>query len=720
MVLLCRAPDVTRPRADPPPTPSPRQAAKELNLSSGKGLDLTLQQEDKDSAFFAARSQILQEAGSPVRGGTSGSPATVLERYIEAKYLSQGEGGKGHDLSALSTFLAGGGGNDADAAHSGGGHPPSNASAPRHNSGPLGAPWRLQCYRTRGVMSGAHLRLYFLQRPQFANPNPVAGETDINVLGDTRMLRTTTPDTLALYQRVLTDSSTRMGPAIFMQPIVDVAGGEDDDVTNNVHGSEVEGVMLAIGIQAGASHSLFAGLPAAYRWYGFFAVAKHVEVFSNGTIIFLFRLRLLDLMRGGVAGEPSPGLNSFTPMLAGRAGPPTPGPAFTLGSLDGGSAPLSPSGAVKHASNTPAPLRATSSLTTLSGALEREKEAMSSLRDRRSHYMGGSSVGPTMADRIRDLHRDVALHFCLPRTSITPLLSAGVLSAQEAAYSYCAWKFSFHFISRMSEELAGLTKLVKESAGVRTNEALALLSKLRKSVQTHSFTEAQILDAIYRFPDVVSVLFDDFAARCKPDASANGGAPESPVGTPMPRSEMVAYLKKTVKGSEDDLAVFLHGFLRMNEHVRRTNFFRAGRRGVGEERAHGITALAFRFDPSFLSPVEYPDKLFGLYMVVGAEFRAFHARFQDIARGGIRLIKPLNAVAYGASLNGLFDECYGLANTQARKNKDIVEGGSKATILLHPNHINKQVRRVTIGGVRRSVVVVPSAHPPGPPPPPTR
>jgi hypothetical protein len=34
------------------------------------------------------------------------------------------------------------------------------------------------------------------------------------------------------------------------------------------------------------------------------------------------------------------------------------------------------------------------------------------------------------------LQRDVALHYVLPRTSITPLLNQGLLSAQEVAYAY--------------------------------------------------------------------------------------------------------------------------------------------------------------------------------------------------------------------------------------------------------------------------------------------
>ena len=56
---------------------------------------------------------------------------------------------------------------------------------------------------------------------------------------------------------------------------------------------------------------------------------------------------------------------------------------------------------------------------------------------------------------------------------------------------------------------------------------------------------------------------------------------------------------------------------------------------------------------------------------------------------GIRIIKSRNREAYSINLRSLFDENYGLAATQQRKNKDIPEGGSKGTIILDINHQDK-------------------------------
>lgn len=78
-----------------------------------------------------------------------------------------------------------------------------------------------------------------------------------------------------------------------------------------------------------------------------------------------------------------------------------------------------------------------------------------------------------------------------------------------------------------------------------------------------------------------------------------------------------------------------------------------------------------------------------MFLVISSEFRGFHLRFKDIARGGIRIVKSRSREAYAINARSLFDENYNLANTQARKNKDIPEGGSKGVILLDVRHQDK-------------------------------
>jgi glutamate dehydrogenase len=63
--------------------------------------------------------------------------------------------------------------------------------------------------------------------------------------------------------------------------------------------------------------------------------------------------------------------------------------------------------------------------------------------------------------------------------------------------------------------------------------------------------------------------------------------------------------------------------------------------------------------PGFLPEVEYPKKPFGMFFVIGPffslvlvwsltwgwvgnDFRGFHLRFRDVARGGIRIVMSRN------------------------------------------------------------------------------
>jgi glutamate dehydrogenase len=80
-------------------------------------------------------------------------------------------------------------------------------------------------------------------------------------------------------------------------------------------------------------------------------------------------------------------------------------------------------------------------------------------------------------------------------------------------------------------------------------------------------------------------------------------------------------------------------------------------------------ALSFRLAPEFLPEVEYPKKPFGMFIVIGGifslngsyeanadhspsvgnEFRGFHIRFRDVARGGIRIVLSRNKDNYSVN-----------------------------------------------------------------------
>ena len=79
----------------------------------------------------------------------------------------------------------------------------------------------------------------------------------------------------------------------------------------------------------------------------------------------------------------------------------------------------------------------------------------------------------------------------------------------------------------------------------------------------------------------------------------------------------------------------LESLLIFNKAVLKTNFYQPTK-----------VALSFRLAPDFLPEVEYPLKPFGLFFVIGSEFRGFHIRFRDVARGGIRIVRSRNREGY--------------------------------------------------------------------------
>jgi glutamate dehydrogenase len=118
----------------------------------------------------------------------------------------------------------------------------------------------------------------------------------------------------------------------------------------------------------------------------------------------------------------------------------------------------------------------------------------------------------------------------------------------------------------------------------------------------------------------------------------------------------------------------------------RTNFF-------NEDRY----ALSMRMDPRVMATGNIgvtADKPlpFGVFFVHGRHFNAFHNRFRDIARGGLRIVSPTNSDQFALESSRQYDEVYGLSHAQQLKNKDIPEGGAKGVILVNTPIIEAAAR----------------------------
>ncbi|KAL0089466.1 Glutamate/Leucine/Phenylalanine/Valine dehydrogenase-domain-containing protein [Phycomyces blakesleeanus] len=272
---------------------------------------------------------------------------------------------------------------------------------------------------------------------------------------------------------------------------------------------------------------------------------------------------------------------------------------------------------------------------------------------------------------IHQVMKETSLLYCLPKTPFQQFFKTNQLSVQETVYGYVGWIFSQHFLNRLGKEFMSLNTILDRSNPVHEE----VLGKMKKRLRQDTFTREYILDIIQLYPELIKLLYANFAKVHyvnQREASLQPTMSYQRLSTVenLTEEQLVKKIKSVTSNAHEQLV--FEAFLTFNKHVLKTNFYQSTK-----------VALSFRLDPSFLPEIEYPSKLYGMFLVIGSEFRGFHLRFQDVARGGIRIIRSRNREAYSINLRTLFDENYALAATQHRKNKDIPEGGSKGTILLN-------------------------------------
>ncbi|KAJ1798596.1 NAD-dependent glutamate dehydrogenase [Coemansia sp. RSA 2399] len=297
-----------------------------------------------------------------------------------------------------------------------------------------------------------------------------------------------------------------------------------------------------------------------------------------------------------------------------------------------------------------------------------------------SPVMAPAKPGASIEDSITQIIKEASLLFCIPNTPFQKQFKTGELSVQETVYAFAGWIFAQHFLNRLGSEYATLVDILDPNDATD----IEVLAKLKKRLRQETFTRELILDILLSHCELIKDLFAHFANThyAAQSSTASAGLHVSlsmarlQDKTALTKDELLAKITRST--TNDHEATVMRALLDFNEHILKTNFFQTTK-----------VALSFRMDAGFLPSIEYPNKPYGLFLVIGNEFRGFHVRFQDVARGGIRIVRSRNREAYSINQRTLFDENYSLASTQHRKNKDIPEGGSKGTILLNSDAQDK-------------------------------
>ncbi|CDZ97227.1 nad-specific glutamate dehydrogenase [Phaffia rhodozyma] len=281
-----------------------------------------------------------------------------------------------------------------------------------------------------------------------------------------------------------------------------------------------------------------------------------------------------------------------------------------------------------------------------------------------------NSNAPPIEHSIHQVIKETSLLYSLPDNPFFGGSEQSGHAVQEASYAYAGWIFAQHFCNRLGNSYISLKSILDESNPVHAE----VLNNIKTRFREETFTRESIKDVISTNPQLIRLLYINFAMTHYPEVDENSSLMPTlsyqrlKTERPLTDEELYNKIRKTLTNSHDIQVI--EAFLIFNKHVLKTNFYQTTK-----------VALSFRLDPAFLPKVEYPKTPFGIILVVGSDFRGFHVRFRDVSRGGIRIVRSRGREQYSINARSLFDENYGLASTQHLKNKDIPEGGAKGTIL---------------------------------------
>jgi glutamate dehydrogenase len=214
-------------------------AAKTLRATSDRPFDLYIEREHADRAMFVAPSS---------RSPAHHEGRLELERHIERDYLSMG-------LTA--------------------------PSRPEYT----GRRFRMQAYRTLRPVdpsSETHLRFYFLQQPEFVDPDAPADCLDLQRISDRTFLAEATDNTLDLYAAAMQGA---MGSLNVHVSVHDIEG-------------ETWEKRIILAFRHDATHSFFSGIVSLWGGLDLRSVHKYIEQFSNGITVHSVYLRPREAGKG--------------------------------------------------------------------------------------------------------------------------------------------------------------------------------------------------------------------------------------------------------------------------------------------------------------------------------------------------------------------------------------------------------------------------------------
>ena len=132
-----------------------------------------------------------------------------------------------------------------------------------------------------------------------------------------------------------------------------------------------------------------------------------------------------------------------------------------------------------------------------------------------------------------------------------------------------------------------------------------ILSKIKRRLRTETFTADYIFEIISLHPTLIRSFYNSFASTHL--AVGSGSDDDSPPPTPATEVLGDEQLKDAISkaSANEHEAMVMNSFRVFNNSLLKTNFYTPTK-----------VALSFRLNPSFLPAIEYPQPLYGMFLVI--------------------------------------------------------------------------------------------------------
>lgn len=259
---------------------------------------------------------------------------------------------------------------------------------------------------------------------------------------------------------------------------------------------------------------------------------------------------------------------------------------------------------------------------------------------------------------------DLRAFLSLSVSPATRLYVEGRLSFQEMLFAVNAIDFTHMFIYK--ERGTRTDRDIMESLDSVDHQA-AFAGRIHES-NKFTYVSRTLMDTACAHPDLLEVLYGLFDKKFNPATPCD--LTQEDLDKEWESFERNLSMRFMDFPLGHDIFSFMFKFV---PATLKTNFYKPEKR-----------SFAFRMDNRILDPLVFKQFVFGIFFVNGHYALGTHLRADDIARGGLRMIRVTKA-NHAMELDNAVLLNYALGpKAQRLKHKDICESGSKGVVVPHP------------------------------------